>query len=29
MLSKVISFALSGLDGVAVEVETDINKGMV
>ena len=29
MLSKVISFALSGLDGVAVEAETDINKGMV
>ena len=29
MLSKVISFALSGLDGVTVEVETDINKGMV
>lgn len=29
MLSKVISFALNGLDGVAVEVETDINKGMV
>lgn len=29
MLSKVISFALSGLDGVPVEVETDINRGMV
>ena len=29
MLSKVISFALNGLDGVVVEVETDINKGMV
>ena len=29
MLSKVISFALNGLDGVPVEVETDINKGMV
>ena len=29
MLSKVISFALSGLEGVPVEVETDINKGMV
>ncbi len=29
MLSKVTSFALSGLDGVPVEVETDINKGMV
>ena len=29
MLSKVISFALNGLDGVAVEAETDINKGMV
>ncbi len=29
MLSKIMSFALSGLDGVPVEVETDINKGMV
>lgn len=29
MLSKIISFALVGLDGVPVEVETDINKGMV
>ena len=29
MLSKVISFALCGLEGVPVEVETDINKGMV
>ena len=29
MLSKVTSFALCGLDGVPVEVETDINKGMV
>ena len=29
MLSKVYSFALNGLDGVPVEVETDINKGMV
>ena len=29
MLSKVISFALRGLEGVPVEVETDINKGMV
>ena len=29
MLSKVTSFALNGLDGVPVEVETDINKGMV
>ena len=29
MLSKVISFALHGLEGVPVEVETDINKGMV
>lgn len=29
MFSKVISFALSGLEGVPVEVETDINKGMV
>ena len=29
MLSKVICFALNGLDGVPVEVETDINKGMV
>lgn len=29
MLSKVASFALNGLEGVPVEVETDINKGMV
>ncbi len=29
MLSKVTSFALVGLEGVPVEVETDINKGMV
>lgn len=29
MLSKITSFALDGLDGVPVEVETDINKGMV
>lgn len=29
MLSKVISYALVGLEGVPVEVETDINKGMV
>lgn len=29
MLSKITSFALNGLDGVPVEVETDINKGMV
>ncbi|MCD8373348.1 MAG: YifB family Mg chelatase-like AAA ATPase [Clostridia bacterium] len=29
MLSKVYSFALNGLEGVPVEVETDINKGMV
>ncbi|MDE6598215.1 MAG: YifB family Mg chelatase-like AAA ATPase [Clostridia bacterium] len=29
MLSKVTSFALNGLEGVPVEVETDINKGMV
>lgn len=29
MLSKVMSFALNGLDGVPVEVETDISKGMV
>lgn len=28
MLSKVTSFALSGLDGVPVEVETDINNGL-
>ncbi len=28
MLSKVISFALSGLEGVPVEVETDINNGL-
>lgn len=29
MLSKITSYALVGLDGVPVEVETDINKGMV
>ncbi|MDE7087770.1 MAG: YifB family Mg chelatase-like AAA ATPase [Clostridia bacterium] len=29
MLSKISSYALVGLDGVPVEVETDINKGMV
>lgn len=29
MISKIISFALRGLEGVPVEVETDINKGMV
>ncbi|MDE6585277.1 MAG: YifB family Mg chelatase-like AAA ATPase [Clostridia bacterium] len=29
MLSKIISFALNGLDGVPVTVETDINKGAV
>lgn len=29
MLSKITSFALVGLEGVPVEVETDINKGMV
>lgn len=29
MLSKITSFALSGLEGVPVEVETDISKGMV
>ncbi len=29
MLSKITSFALDGLNGVPVEVETDINKGMV
>lgn len=29
MLSKIMSFALNGLEGVPVEVETDINKGMV
>lgn len=29
MLSKVTSYALVGLEGVPVEVETDINKGMV
>ena len=28
MLSKVKSIALSGLDGVPVEVETDINNGL-
>lgn len=29
MLSKISSFALNGLDGVPVEVETDVNKGIV
>lgn len=29
MLSKITSFTLCGLEGVPVEVETDINKGMV
>lgn len=29
MLSKITSFALNGLEGVPVEVETDVNKGMV
>ncbi len=29
MLSKITSYALIGLEGVPVEVETDINKGMV
>ena len=29
MLSQITSFALKGLEGVPVEVETDINKGMV
>lgn len=29
MLSKVVSFALNGLEGIPVEVETDINKGIV
>ena len=29
MLSKITGFALNGLEGVPVEVETDINKGMV
>lgn len=29
MLSKVTSYALVGLEGVPVDVETDINKGMV
>ncbi len=29
MLSKITSYTLVGLDGVPVEVETDINKGMV
>ena len=28
MLSKVTSFALNGLDGVPVEVETDIHSGL-
>lgn len=29
MLSKITSFALNGLEGIPVEVETDVNKGMV
>ena len=29
MFSRITSFALKGLEGVPVEVETDINKGMV
>ncbi|MDE7301473.1 MAG: YifB family Mg chelatase-like AAA ATPase [Clostridia bacterium] len=29
MLSKIVSYTLIGLDGVPVEVETDINKGTV
>ncbi len=29
MFSKVLSFALSGLEGVCVEIETDIGKGLV
>ncbi|MDE6867691.1 MAG: YifB family Mg chelatase-like AAA ATPase [Clostridia bacterium] len=29
MLSKITSFALNGIEGVAVEIETDINKGIV
>ena len=29
MFSRLTSFALNGLEGVPVEVETDINKGMV
>lgn len=29
MLSKITSFALSGLEGTPVEVESDINRGMV
>lgn len=28
MLSKVTSFALSGLEGVPVEVETDVQSGL-
>ena len=29
MFSKILSYALNGLEGVGVEIETDINKGMV
>ena len=29
MFSKILSYALIGLEGVGVEIETDINKGMV
>ena len=28
MVSKVICYAIRGLDGVPVEVETDVNKGI-
>lgn len=29
MFSRILSYALNGLEGVGVEIETDINKGMV
>lgn len=28
MVAKIVCFALNGLDGIAVEVETDVNKGI-
>ena len=28
MIAKIICYALNGLDGVPVEVETDVNRGM-
>ena len=28
MIAKIICYALNGLDGVPVEVETDVNRGV-